>query len=85
MIEVECSIELVFCVVVLRRHDAHQDLTTQAYYVKGFLNSPLDPLVTLSSNCFNQGKIASECDIIFERYSIYPFMYKGVEYSQNAC
>ena len=65
------SIEPVFRVLVSRRHVVHQDSTTLAYRVKCFLSLPLDPLVTLSSNHFTREKIASECDVTFERYRTY--------------
>ena len=48
-----------------------RDSPTLEYRVKHFLGSPLDPLVTLSSNRFTRGKIASEYDVTFERYRSY--------------
>ena len=42
---------------------------TLAYRVECFLSLPLDPLLTLSSSHFTQGKITSECDVTFEQYS----------------
>ena len=40
------------------------------YQVEYSLSLPLDPLITLSSSNFTQGKIASECDVTFEWYRI---------------
>ena len=62
------STEPVFWVLVSRRHVVHQDSTTLAYRIECFLSLPLDPLVTLLSSHFTRGKIASECDVAFERY-----------------
>ena len=47
------------------------DVLALEYRVKHFLSSSLDPLVTLWSNPFTQGKIASEYDATFERYRSY--------------
>ena len=68
MIQLASSTEAAFRVLVSRRHVVHRDSTTRVYRVECFLSLPLDPLVTLSSSHFTRGKIASECDVTFERY-----------------
>ena len=68
MMQLVSSTEPVFQVLVSRRHVVCRDSTTLAYRVKCFLSLPLAPLITLSSSHFTQRKIASKCDITFERY-----------------
>ena len=70
MIQLASPTEPVFRVLVSRRHVVRGDSTTLAYRVECFLSLPLDPFVTLLSSHFTRGKIASECDVTFERYCI---------------
>ena len=81
MIQLVSPTELVFQVLMSRRHVVHQDSTTLAYQVERFLSLPLDPLVTLSSSSFTRGKIASECDVTFEWYRIYEPGFNTDKYS----
>ena len=75
MIQLASSTELVFRVLMLRRHVIHRDLTTLVYRVECFLSFSLDPLVTLLSGHFTWGNIVSECDITFEWYRSYIHSY----------
>ena len=70
MVQLVSSTKPVFRVLVSRRHVVHRESTTLAYRVECFLSLPLDPFITLSSSHFTRGKIASECNVTFERYRI---------------